>query len=60
MYRSYLLAYASHGQKGIFDVQNLELQAIRMAFGLSTSPRVDLDFSARGIPGIIWGQIILR
>ena len=47
-YRSYLLAYASHGQKGIFDVHNLDLQAVGMAFGFTAPPRVDLAFSAKG------------
>ena len=47
-YRSYLLAYASHAQKDIFDVHELDLQAVGMAFGFSTPPRVDLAFSARG------------
>jgi ATP-dependent RNA helicase DDX18/HAS1 len=47
-YRSYLLAYASHSQREIFDVHELDLQAVGMAFGFSTPPRVDLAFSARG------------
>eukprot|EP00339_Tiarina_fusa_P026186 CAMPEP_0117033516 /NCGR_PEP_ID=MMETSP0472-20121206/23935_1 /TAXON_ID=693140 ORGANISM="Tiarina fusus, Strain LIS" /NCGR_SAMPLE_ID=MMETSP0472 /ASSEMBLY_ACC=CAM_ASM_000603 /LENGTH=581 /DNA_ID=CAMNT_0004742441 /DNA_START=66 /DNA_END=1811 /DNA_ORIENTATION=- len=47
-YRSYLLAYASHSQREIFDVHELDLQAVGVAFGFSTPPRVDLAFSARG------------
>ena len=47
-YRSYLLAYASHSQRDIFNVHELDLQAVGLAFGFRTPPRVDLAFSARG------------
>jgi ATP-dependent RNA helicase DDX18/HAS1 len=47
-YRSYLLAYASHSQREIFNVHELDLQAVGVAFGFTTPPRVDLAFSARG------------
>ncbi|KAL3932567.1 MAG: hypothetical protein SGBAC_010789 [Bacillariaceae sp.] len=47
-YRSYLLAYASHSQRDIFDVHELDLQAVGKAFGFTSPPRVDLAFSARG------------
>jgi ATP-dependent RNA helicase DDX18/HAS1 len=47
-YRSYLLSYASHAQKDIFNVHELDLQGIGKAFGFSVPPRVDLNFSARG------------
>lgn len=47
-YRSYLLAYASHSQREIFNVHELDLQALGLAFGFTTPPRVDLAFSARG------------
>jgi len=47
-YRSYLLAYASHSHREIFNVHELDLQAVGMAFGFTTPPRVDLAFSARG------------
>lgn len=47
-YRSYLLAYASHSHRDIFNVHELDLQAVGMAFGFTTPPRVDLAFSARG------------
>ena len=47
-YRSYLLSYASHGHKDIFNVHQLDLQGIGKAFGFSVPPRVDLNFSARG------------
>jgi ATP-dependent RNA helicase DDX18/HAS1 len=41
-YRSYLLAYASHSLRDIFDVHNLDLQAVGKAFGFTSPPRVDL------------------
>jgi ATP-dependent RNA helicase DDX18/HAS1 len=47
-YRSYLLAYASHSHKDIFNVQEVDLQGIGLAFGFTVPPRVDLNFSARG------------
>ena len=47
-YRSYLLSYASHGHKDIFNVHELDLQGVGTAFGFSVPPRVDLNFSPRG------------
>lgn len=47
-YRSYLLSYASHSHKDIFNVHAIDLQGVGRAFGFSVPPRVDLDFSARG------------
>ncbi len=47
-YRSYLLSYASHSHKDIFNVHELDLQGIGKAFGFTVPPRVDLNFSARG------------
>lgn len=47
-YRSYLLSYASHAHKDIFNVHEIDLQGIGKAFGFSVPPRVDLNFSARG------------
>lgn len=47
-YRSYLLSYASHSHKDIFNVHELDLQGIGKAFGFSVPPRVDVNFSARG------------
>ena len=47
-YRSYLLAYASHGHKDVFDVHALDLAAVAAAFGFAVPPRVDLNLSARG------------
>lgn len=43
-YRSYLLAYASHSLRDIFNVHNLDLQAVGTAFGFTSPPRVDLAF----------------
>lgn len=50
-YRSYLLAYASHSHKEIFNVHELDLQAVALAFGFSVPPRVDINFSVKGAKG---------
>ncbi|CAB1114216.1 unnamed protein product [Ectocarpus sp. CCAP 1310/34] len=50
-YRSYLLAYSSHSLKDIYDVHELDLQAVARAFGFTVPPRVDLKLSARGQKG---------
>lgn len=47
-YRSYLMSYASHSHKDIFNVHELDLAGIGRAFGFTVPPRVDLNFSARG------------
>lgn len=47
-YRSYLLSYASHSHRGIFNVHSLDLQGVGLAFGFTTPPRVDLPLSAKG------------
>ncbi|CAN0455207.1 unnamed protein product, partial [Scytosiphon promiscuus] len=39
-YRSYLLAYSSHSLKNIYDVHELDLQAVARAFGFTVPPRV--------------------
>ena len=39
-YRSYLLAYSSHSLKNIYDVHELDLQAVAKAFGFGVPPRV--------------------
>eukprot|EP00013_Stygamoeba_regulata_P013658 CAMPEP_0177681788 /NCGR_PEP_ID=MMETSP0447-20121125/30910_1 /TAXON_ID=0 /ORGANISM="Stygamoeba regulata, Strain BSH-02190019" /LENGTH=565 /DNA_ID=CAMNT_0019191243 /DNA_START=187 /DNA_END=1884 /DNA_ORIENTATION=- len=44
-YRSYLLAYASHPLKSVFDVHALDLQAIALSFGFSVPPKVDLNIA---------------
>jgi len=46
-YRSYLLAYASHSLRDIFNVHELDLAAVGRAFGFTAPPRVDLAFSLK-------------
>jgi ATP-dependent RNA helicase DDX18/HAS1 len=43
-YRSYLLSYASHSHRDIFNVHALDLQAVGTAFGFTSPPRVDISF----------------
>lgn len=45
-YRSYILAYASHALKHIFNVSQLDLETVARGFGFSTPPRVNLNISA--------------
>lgn len=47
-YRSYLQAYASHKQRELFDVNQLDLQKIATSFGLSAPPRVNLNVKVAG------------
>ncbi len=47
-YRSYLLAYASHSHKHIFDVHALDLQKVAKSFGFTVPPKVNLNVSAKG------------
>ena len=47
-YRSYILAYASHSLKHIFDVNALDLPGVAKGFGFETPPRVNLNVSATG------------
>jgi ATP-dependent RNA helicase DDX18/HAS1 len=47
-YRSYLLAYASHSLRDIYNIHKLDLQAVGTAFGFTTPPRVDLAFGTKG------------
>jgi len=49
-YRSYLLAYASHSHRDIFNVHELDLQGVGLAFGFTSPPRVDIAFSMKGGP----------
>jgi len=44
-YRSYLLAYASHSLRTIFNVGELDLQQVGAAFGFTAPPRVNLPIS---------------
>lgn len=53
-YRSYLLAYASHSLKHIFNVNSLDLQNVSHGFGFTVPPRVNLNVSATG--GTIFDQ----
>jgi len=46
-FRSYLLAYASHSHKDIFNVLELDLHAVGLAFGFQTPPNVDLPISTK-------------
>jgi len=46
-FRSYLLAYASHSHKDIFNVLELNLYAVGLAFGFQTPPIVDLPISTK-------------
>jgi len=55
-YRSYLMAYASHSHRDIFNVHQLDLLAVAKAFGFTTPPRVDLAFSAKGDKSVGGGQ----
>jgi ATP-dependent RNA helicase DDX18/HAS1 len=41
-YRSYLMAYASHSHRDIFNAHELDLQAVGLSFGFTAPPRVDL------------------
>jgi ATP-dependent RNA helicase DDX18/HAS1 len=42
-YRSYLLAYASHHMKHIFNMEALDLKAVAKNFGLRVPPAVNLQ-----------------
>jgi len=44
-YKSYLLAYASHSLKEIFDVHKLDLIKVAKSFGLTIPPKVNLNLS---------------
>jgi ATP-dependent RNA helicase DDX18/HAS1 len=47
-YRSYLQSYASHSLKHIFDVGQLDLEAVGRSFGFSVPPRVNLIMAMAG------------
>ena len=47
-YRSYLLAYTSHSLRDIFNVHELDLRSVALAFGFSSPPRVDVSFAVKG------------
>ncbi|CAI5743177.1 unnamed protein product [Peronospora destructor] len=50
-YRGYLLAYASHSLKGIFDVGRLDMQGVAKSFGLQVPPKVTLPVKTNGKTG---------
>lgn len=50
-YRGYLLAYASHSLKDIFDVGRLDLQGVSKSFGLQVPPKVTLPVKTNGKTG---------
>ncbi|UIZ28074.1 hypothetical protein KXD40_004088 [Peronospora effusa] len=50
-YRGYLLAYASHSLKGIFDVGRLDMQGVAKSFGLQVPPKVTLPVKTSGKTG---------
>ncbi|TDH68716.1 hypothetical protein CCR75_009175 [Bremia lactucae] len=50
-YRGYLMAYASHSLKGIFDVGCLDLQGVAKSFGLQVPPKVTLPVKTNGKTG---------
>mmetsp|Transcript_424 Transcript_424/g.637 ORF Transcript_424/g.637 Transcript_424/m.637 type:complete len:549 (+) Transcript_424:167-1813(+) len=47
-YRSYLMAYASHAHKDIFDVASLDLKSCAAAFGFRVPPNVNLKIKTSG------------
>ena len=47
-YRSCLQAYASHSQRDIFDVNQLDLAGVAKSFGLTAPPRVNLAVKTSG------------
>jgi ATP-dependent RNA helicase DDX18/HAS1 len=55
-YRSYLLAYASHAQKEIFNVGDLDLQKVSLSFGLAQPISVNLPVSTKSNRGRHNGQ----
>ena len=55
-YRSYILAYASHSLKNMFNVHKLDLQAVAKGFGFTNPPRVNLNLKVRlGVPRGVGG-----
>ena len=43
-YRSYIMAYASHCIKDIFNVNNLDLKAVATGFGFEVPPVINMAF----------------
>jgi len=46
-YRSYLLAYASHSLKNIYDVKSLDLVQVAKSFGFTNPPQVAMSFGIK-------------
>jgi len=46
-YRSYIMSYASHGHKDIFDVQALDLNGVAKSFCFTTPPNVNISALAK-------------
>lgn len=42
-YKSYIMAYASHSLKDIFNVNNVDLNGVSKAFGFTSPPHVNLS-----------------
>ena len=47
-YRAYIQSYASHSNKDIFNVHDLDLQKVAKSFGLTVPPRVNLNVKLGG------------
>lgn len=43
-FRSYIMAYASHSLKNIFNVNQLDLKEVAMGFGFEVPPKINLSF----------------
>ena len=46
-FRSYILAYNSHGLKDTFNVHALDLKAVARSFGFSAPPRVNINIESK-------------
>ena len=46
-FRSYILAYNSHGLKDTFNIHSLDLKAVAKAFGFSVPPRVNINIESK-------------
>lgn len=55
-YRSYLLSYASHAHKDIFNIHALDLTAAAKAFGFRIAPRVNLNIKTSGKKAKLQGK----
>lgn len=42
-FKSYVLSYASHSLKDIYDINTLDLAGVAKAFGFTTTPHVNLS-----------------